>query len=256
MTTAGGTQGHLDIGGVFERTGEIYKQSFGTVWIVALIILIPSSIIIGLLGNGGILGLIGSLVNLVASAWLVGSIIRVVQDVEQDGKVDWGVGEILGSVTPKLIAIILLQIVTGICIAIGLFLLIVPGVILALMWAVALPAMVVEDQGVFDSLGRSSDLTRDNRMRILGVGLVILAAYLVIALAGALLVALAPIVGIIALIILGVVLYPYIAIIGAVLYYRLVELKEGGVVTAGVQETVIVEETVVDPGAPPPPPAV
>ena len=109
---------------------------------------------------------------------------------------------------------------------------------------------------MFDSLGRSSDLTRDNRMRILGVGLVVLAAYLVIAIVGGLLVALTPIVGIIALIILGVVLYPYIAIIGAVLYYRLVELKEGGVVTAGVQETVIVEETVVDPGAPPPPPAV
>jgi len=256
MTTAGGTQGHLDIGGVFERTGEIYKQCFGTVWIVALILLIPASIIVGLLGNGGLMGFIGSLVNLVASAWLVGSIVRVVQDVEQDGKVDWGVGEILGSVTPKLIAIILLQIVTGICIAIGLFLLIVPGVILALMWAVALPSMVVEDQGVFDSLGRSSDLTRDNRMRILGVGLVVLAAYLVIAIVGGLLVALTPIVGIIALIILGVVLYPYIAIIGTVLYYRLVELKEGGVVTAGVQETVIVEETVVDPGAPPPPPAV
>lgn len=89
-------------------------------------------------------------------------------------------------------------------------------------------------------------------MRILGVALVIVAAYLVIAIIGGLLVVIAPIIGIIALIILGVLLYPYIAIIGAVLYYRLVELKEGGVVTAGVQETVIVEETINDPGAPPP----
>jgi len=256
MTSESGTQGHLDIGGVFERTGEIYKQCFGTVWIVALILLIPAAIIVGLLGNGGVMGFIGSLVNLVASAWLVGSIIRVVQDVEQDGRVDWGVGEILSSVTPKLIAIILLQIVTGILIAIGLFLLIVPGVILALMWAVAMPSLVVEDQGVFDSMSRSSDLTKDNRMRILGVALVVLAAYLVIAIIGGLLVALTPIIGAIALIILGVLLYPYIAIIGAVLYYRLVELKEGGVVAAGVQETVIVEETINDPGAPPPPPAV
>ncbi|MBK8294744.1 MAG: hypothetical protein IPK93_08235 [Solirubrobacterales bacterium] len=252
MTSESGTQGHLDIGGVFERTGEIYKQCFGTVWIVALVLLIPAAIIVGLLGNGGVMGFIGSLVNLVASAWLVGSIIRVVQDVELDGKVDWSVGEILSSVTPKLIAIILLQIVTGILIAIGLVLFIVPGVILALMWAVAMPSLVVEDKGVFDSMSRSSDLTRDNRMRIIGVGLVIIAAYLVIAIIGALLVALTPIIGVIALIILGVLLYPYIAIIGAVLYYRLVELKEGGVVAAGVQETVIVEETINDPGAPPP----
>ena len=150
MTSESGTQGGLDIGGVFERTGEIYKQCFGTVWIVALVLLIPAAIIEGILGGGGILGFIGRLVNLVASAWLVGSIIRVVQDVEQDGRVDWSVGEILASITPRLIAIILLQIVTGVLIAIGLVLLIVPGVILALMWAVAMPSLVVEDQGVFD----------------------------------------------------------------------------------------------------------
>lgn len=256
MTTASGSPGNLDIGGVFEATTEIYKKSFSTVWIVALVLLIPSAIIVALLGDRGILGLIGSLVQLVATAWLVGAVVRVVQDVEQDGKVDWSVGEILSSVTPKLIAIILLQIVTGILIAIGLVLLIVPGVILALMWAVAMPSLVVEDKGVFDSMSRSSELTKDNRMRILGVGIVILVAYLVIAIVGGLLVAATPIIGVILLVILGVVLYPYISIIAAVLYYRLVELKEGVVTGGAVQETVIVEETAADPGRPPAPPAV
>jgi hypothetical protein len=256
MTTASGTPGKLDIGGVFEATTEIYKKSFGTVWIVALILLIPSAIIVALLGNGGFMGFLGSLVQLVATAWLVGSVVRIVQDVEEDGQVDWGVGEILGSVTPRLIAIILLQIVSGILIAIGLFLLIVPGVILALMWAVAMPSLVVENKGVFDSLSRSSELTKDNRMRILGVGLVILVLYLILAVIGGILVATVPVVGVIALIILGVLIYPYISIIAAVLYYRLRELKEGVVIGGAVQETVIVEETIVDPGQPPAPPAV
>ncbi|MBK5232005.1 MAG: hypothetical protein JJE13_03355 [Thermoleophilia bacterium] len=253
MTTASGTQGHLDIGGVFDRTTEIYKQCFGTVWIVALILLIPAAIIIWILGDSGILGYIGKIVQIIASAWLLGSVVRIVQDVEQDGRVDWSVGEILSSVTPKLISIILLQIVLNILIAIGLFLLIVPGVILALMWVSALPSMVVEDKGVFDSMSRSSDLTRNNRMRILGVGLVILLAYLVLGLAAVVLVMLTPIVGAIVLLILGILIYPYISIIGTVLYYRLVEVKEGVVTGGVVQETVIVEETVVDPSAPPPP---
>ncbi|MGK2955606.1 MAG: YciC family protein [Solirubrobacterales bacterium] len=252
MTTASGSPGKLDIGGVFEATTEIYKRSFGTVWIVALILLVPSAIIVGLLGNGGIMGFIGSLVQLVATAWLVGSVVRIVQDVEEDGSVDWGVGEILGSVTPKLIAIILLQIVTGVLTVIGLFIFIVPGIILALMWAVAMPSLIVENKGVFDSMTRSSELTKDNRMRILGVGLVILAAYLVLAIVGGVLVAATPIVGVIALIILGVLIYPYISIIAAVLYYRLVELKEGVVTGGAIEETVVVEEAVVDPGTPPP----
>jgi hypothetical protein len=82
-------------------------------------------------------------------------------------------------------------------------------------------------------------------MRILGVGIIILLAYLAIALAAGILGAISPILAIIALIIIGVVVYPYIAIIAAVLYYRLRELHEGG--SVAVQETVIVEESVEPP---------
>jgi hypothetical protein len=233
---------HLDIGGVFEATTEIYKKAFGSVWIVALILLIPAGIIVGLTSDsGGGASLIGQIVQLVATAWLLASIIRIVQDVEEDGQVDWSVGEVLGSVTGKLFWIILLQIVVGILVGIGLLLFIIPGVILALMWSVSMPALVVEDKGVFDSMSRSSELTKHNRMRILGVVLVVLAIYVVIVILGALLTAAIPVVGIIALIVIGVLAYPYVAIISAVLYYRLRELKEGVVVA--VEETVVVEDT-------------
>ena len=171
--------GHLDIGGVFDSTTAIYKNCFGTVWIVALVLLIPANIIVALLGNG-ILGIIGSLISLAASAWLMGSIIKIVQDVEADGRVDMSVGEILGAVWPRIVPIVLLEIVVGILVAIGLIFLIIPGVILALMWSVSLPALVVEDKGVFDSMSRSSELTRENRMRILGLAILILVLYLVL----------------------------------------------------------------------------
>ena len=120
---------HLDIGGVFGSTTEIYKKCFGTVWIVALILLVPPAIIVAVLGNSGLGSLIGSLIQVVATAWLLGSTIRIVQDVEEDGQVDWSVGDILGSVTGKLFAIILLQYVALILVVIGLFILVIPGVI-------------------------------------------------------------------------------------------------------------------------------
>jgi hypothetical protein len=244
MSAQSGTA-HLDIGGVFQATTEIYKRCFGTVWIVALILLVPTAIIVGLLGDGGLRGLFGSLIQLVVTAWLLGSIIRIVQDVEQDGQVSWSVGEILGSVTGKLVGIILLQIVVGILVFIGLIFFIIPGVILALMWSVSMPSLVIEDKGVFESMSRSSQLTKDNRMRILGVVLVVLALYILIAIIAGLLVVAVPVLGVIALIVIGVLAYPYIAIISAVLYYRLVALKEGVVIA--------VEETVVDDAVEPPP---
>jgi hypothetical protein len=48
-------------------------------------------------------------------------------------------------------------------------LLIVPGVILYLMWFVATPACVVEQLGPFASMGRSRELTRGHRWKILGM---------------------------------------------------------------------------------------
>jgi hypothetical protein len=227
MSNGGGAAAHLDIGGVFEKTAEIYKRSFGTVWLVALILMVPSAIIVALLGDEGVLQFIGSLVNLAFSAWLVGSIVRIVQDVEADGRVDQSVGELLGSVAPRLIPLILLQIVVGILTAVGLILLIIPGIIIALMLIASVPAFVVENLGVFDAMSRSAELTKGNRMRILAVGLAVLAAYIVIAVIGALLIAAAPVVGVIAMIIVAVLLYPYVSIITAVLYFRLRELHGG-----------------------------
>ena len=61
----------------------------------------------------------------------------------------------------------------------GLFLFIVPGVILALALCVAAPVRVVEGLGVFNSMGRSGDLTRGHRGAILllfilyGIGLIV-----------------------------------------------------------------------------------
>lgn len=219
-----GATAHLDIGGVFDKTTEIYKQAFGTVWLVALILMVPTGIIVALLGDEGILEFVGSLVSLAASAWLIGSIVRIVQDVEADGRVDQTVGEVLGSVLPRLLPLIALQIIVNVLIGVGLILLIVPGVIAALILIASVPAFVVEGLGVFDAMSRSAELTRGNRMRILAVGLIVLGIYIAVALIGALLVAATPVIGVLALIIVAVLLYPYVSIITAVLYFRLREL--------------------------------
>ncbi len=59
-------------------------------------------------------------------------------------------------------------ILAGLGIAFGMVLLIVPGLILATMWAVAIPIAVVEKMGVTASLSRSAALTRERRWRVFG----------------------------------------------------------------------------------------
>ena len=246
MSGASGTGSHLDIGGVFEATGDIYKKAFGTFWIVALILLVPVAILQFIMGGSAGGSLIVSIIQIVAVAWLAGSVVRIVQDVEGDGQVDYTIGELLGSVWPRLLSIIGLQILLGIIIFVGLIFFIIPGIILALILAVALPALVAEGIGIFDSMSRSAALTKDNRMRILGIGILVILIVFGIAILVSVLGAITPVLGAIAGLVLGILLYPYLYMLTAVLYFRLVELKEGGV--GAVEETVIVEE---DAGPPP-----
>jgi hypothetical protein len=56
----------------------------------------------------------------------------------------------------------------------GFILLIIPGIILAVRWAVAAPVVVVEREGPTRSIGRSAELTEDHRWAILGLSLLYL----------------------------------------------------------------------------------
>lgn len=243
---------HLDIGAVFSRAGEIYKQSFGTVWVVALILLVPMVILNAIAADSGwFLNMIATVYQIIATVWLAGAVVKIVEDVEADGVVDASVGELFGLVAPRLFSLFLLSLVVGILVGIGFIFFIIPGIILTLMWIVSTPSMMVEDKGVFDSMSRSSELTKENRMRILGVGILLIVAYIVVALIIALLAAITPILGIIGGIALLVAVYPYLAIIVSVLYFNLVEVKGGQVVTgggptAGIDEAPVVEEVEVD----------
>ena len=116
----------------------------------------------------------------------------------------------------------------GVAIGFGCVLLLVPGIILAIVLAVAVPASVVEQSGPFASLARSSELTKGNRWQIFGIGLVLVVAS--IASSG---------VAVVCRLVLGAVLggllglaaqilvSAYFSVVGAVLYHDLRVAKEG-----------------------------
>ena len=70
---------------------------------------------------------------------------------------------------------------TGIAVILGYLLLIVPGVIVACMWYVSLPACIAERTGVFQSLSRSRLLTRGYRWRVLGAVVLVVLVPMVVA---------------------------------------------------------------------------
>ena len=83
----------------------------------------------------------------------------------------------------------------GVCAGLAAILLVIPGIIVWCIYAVAIPVCVVERRGVSASLKRSSFLTRGNRWRIFGALAVVLTAIIAIVVVGALLAALAGVSG-------------------------------------------------------------
>lgn len=81
----------------------------------------------------------------------------------------------LSTMIPVIVGSLLLSIAVGIA---SLFFLI-PGIILALMWWVYIPVVVVEGKGITGSFGRSSELTKGRRWHILGLLIVIVLIMLV-----------------------------------------------------------------------------
>jgi hypothetical protein len=77
-----------------------------------------------------------------------------------------GVVEAFSLVSPRLLTVVGLSIVIGIAVVIGFVFLIVPGVLLILIWSLAIPIAVLENKGVGDSLSRSYQLTQGGRGRI------------------------------------------------------------------------------------------
>ena len=80
-----------------------------------------------------------------------------------------------------------LAIVAGLGTGLASMALLVPGVIVAVMWSVASPAVVVEKRGVLESLQRSRELTRGYRWNVFGLMVIyVLLSWIIGAAVGAL----------------------------------------------------------------------
>ncbi len=147
-----------------------------------------------------------------------------------------GIGECLTQGFRRLPAAIVVAILAVIAYILGFILLIIPGLMLITMWAVAIPAAAVEKAGVGASFSRSASLTRGRRWRVFGVlavsWILYLVVYLVVTLAitaplfGAFGVKSLWVIPVVMWLVAGV-LAAYLSTLSGVLYYFLRRDKEG-----------------------------
>lgn len=215
-------QGRLDVGAVIRRVFDIYVDQASVLMPAAAVVFVVTGILRQLLvaaGPGP--ALLAEILSFVAGTLFTGMVVELVADV-QDGRRDATPGQLLRAVGPVFGQLILVGILYGVGIVVGFILVIIPGLILLTIWAVAAPVVVLEHPGAVAALRRSRELVRGNGWQVFGVILVLDVLVLAIAYvveAAAASAGTSP--GIVAEVVVGVLSAPLSALAAAVLYFEL-----------------------------------
>ncbi len=126
----------------------------------------------GLYALAGVYGLIVGLLWLIASGALVQATVAHDQGRAADPR------EMLQVGVARCLPLFAVYVLFTLGVWAGTIFLVVPGIMLAVMWSVSLPAIVAERPGVFGAFGRSRALTKGARWHVFGILLLACVIYL------------------------------------------------------------------------------
>ena len=165
----------VEVGEVLSRTFKVYGEQAGVLIPAALLVFAPVAIVDGLVRGSGQslpLLLLSTAISLIASFWFQGVVVKAIDDI-RDGRRDVDIRELFEAAAPFVPALIGAGVLAGLGIALGLILLIVPGLVLATIWSMIAPVIVMERTGAMAAFGRSRKLVRGNGWPVFGVIVVI-----------------------------------------------------------------------------------
>jgi hypothetical protein len=167
----------LSTGELLDRTFSLYRSHFG---LFLGIFALPQLVVLAFQFVGVAVRPQGNqLSNILAmGAWVWGAVLlgMIISAISQAATVvavsqvyldrPAGVIDSFSRVKGELVGVVVMSLIISVVVFFGCIALIVPGVLLFLMWSLAVPAKVLENKGIFEAMSRSMDLTKGNRGRI------------------------------------------------------------------------------------------
>ena len=209
------------LSGVLGEAWALYRRHATHFIVISFVIYLVVAVVTALLSLaagswGAFLGLLFSLFGMFL---LQAALVKAVQDVRDD----LDLGGTVRAALPYVGAVAIASILASIGIAIGLVLIIVPGLILLTFWSLIVPSIVIGRAGPLESFGRSFRTVRGYGWNVFGtfvlVFLILIVGEIVIA---AILLALpAAWRNFVADVVAGTLVAPFLAAVVTLMYYRL-----------------------------------
>jgi len=244
------------LSGVLTEAWALYRRFAGHFLLISFVIYVITAILVALLSLAGVVGaILGAILSLAATYVVQASLIKAVQDV-RDGRVDLDVSQTVRAALPYLLPVIGASILASIAITIGLFLLIVPGLILLTFWCLIVPFIVLAGSGVFEAFGNSWRTVRGYAWRVFGTYVLVFLILIAFTIVLGLILLVLPmwLRSFVNNVVAGTLIAPFLALVATLIYYRLIAAHAGepynptGPAGAAVPEPP-------HPTKPPPPPA-
>jgi hypothetical protein len=219
-------QEKLDVRAVFRSVFEIYVDRASVLMPAAAVVSVVSGILWDVLAAAGPgTALLGEILSVIAIMWFTGIVVELAARVQR-GDSNASLGPLLQAVAPALGQLILLGVLYAVAIAVGLFLLVVPGLVMLTLWSVAAPVVVLERLSAGTALRRSRELVRGSGWEVFLVVLVFDVLVVVIAFAIAIVAASGGVgLEIVVESVIGVLAAPLSALASAVLYFKLLAVQ-------------------------------
>src|SRR5262249_23160375 len=209
--------------GVLTEAWDLYRRFASHFLLISFVIYFTTAAVVALLSLAGVGGaIVGAIISFAAIYVVQASLIKAVQDV-RDGRVDLDLGQTVQAAGPFILPVIGASILASIGIAIGFFLLIVPGLILLTYWCLIVPFIVIGGAGVFDSFGHSMRTVRGYAWRVFGPYVLVFLILMPFAIVLGFVLILLPLWlrSFVNNVVTGTLIAPFLALVATLIYYRL-----------------------------------
>lgn len=154
----------IGAGAILGEAWRLYKRLFARTFFLALVVLgVVNLLRVTMAHEHGVAPALIALGGTVFGGALIqGALVEVVRGLHEDGDDDVTAFEALARASSRLWKLVCLSLLMAVGIAFASLLLVIPGVILATRWGLAVPVAMLEDGTARDALSRSRALVRGN----------------------------------------------------------------------------------------------
>jgi hypothetical protein len=211
--------------GVLHEAWDLYKAHWQHLLGIALVVFGGMAVVRAVAAfvfEPRLAWLVAFVVTLLGYFLVQGALVKAVADI-RDGRVELSIGDTLRAAWERIGPLATASSLAVVAIFFGLIFFIVPGLVLMTWWVVIVPAVVLENAGARQALGRSRELVRGWGWNVFGV--IVVTVLVLIGASIGLDVLLFPLAdwlqGLVSQILVGTLTAPFAALAWTLLYYRL-----------------------------------